>query len=99
VLQRTGKGFLALATGGHGALVASRVALPADAWHTLLVRATVRGGSRGVQVWLDGRPVTALATNQALGSKPIDGVTVGESAPVAGWDAAFDDVAVGTRPL
>jgi hypothetical protein len=65
------------------------------AWHTLQVRMRI-GAPGSTDVWLDGIHLTSISLSQSLGSTAIGRVQLGDGASGRTYDAAFDDVTVGT---
>src|SRR5205809_265607 len=69
-------------------------------WHSLEIRARVRGAKKDeVKTWLDGHRVEGLTRSEALGKTPIGSIQLGENIPGRTFAVAFDDVLVGAwRP-
>jgi acid phosphatase type 7 len=95
LLGLTKAGKLYLHNQVTGVKTTSSVVVAVGGWH--LLEMTVEIGSPGrVDVWLDGVPVTALSSDQNVGTVGLGRIDLGDNRKSATFDVAFDDVAVTT---
>ncbi len=88
-----GSGRLGYRNDVAGLSTTTTIAVSKNAWHEVVVHATVNGSSGQVELWLDGTLVASKMEN--LGTNPIAIVQIGENGTGSrSYDIAFDEVLV-----